>query len=236
MFNLALMCSMLSMLSRFLVMRGHRLRIARVGEIRRCWASSLVLDKDKEVLFRSTHRRMEDLSRKMQQLMKMLCGRHRQNSYRVMVIPYLVSDIWGQLLSFGATVKNTQPYVTSTPESFSTASLVRIATEVGFSKEDMIATSEVVDSPMAVSKGAGVLYSGGHGSAYCTSKAASQDHEGWAQGCRGVACHGPLPPNTISPQLTLGDCPVRMISCAHSGERRRRPEAQAGCSSKKFKL
>jgi hypothetical protein len=47
---------------------------------------------------------------------------------------------------------------------------------------------------------------------------------------------GPLPPNTISPQLTLGDCPVRMISCAHSGERRRRPEAQAGCSSKKFKL
>lgn len=51
MFNLVLMCSMLSMLSRFLVMRGHRLRIARVGEIRRCWASSLVLDKDKEVLF-----------------------------------------------------------------------------------------------------------------------------------------------------------------------------------------
>ena len=111
----------------------------------------------------------------------------------------------------------------SSPSFLKMASLVRIAAEARFSKEEMVATSDMVDDPTAWGKA--LAFSTPDTMDRPTALARTLVKAMTAgQNSAGV-WHGPLPRTRVSPPLTLGDCPVKVV--ASSGVRsglRQRPE------------
>ncbi|CAN6275168.1 unnamed protein product [Urochloa humidicola] len=195
-------------------MRGRRLRIAAVGEIRRRWATSLAavekagqangfsvaeegaVEKDdptdEETMWATPEKLLSSNG-------DPLFGLRPRGS---------TSRFWGE----GDAASSIS---TSTPVSISTASLAREVAQAGFTKEDLAAASSVVDNHVCLAKALAESTPDSMdrptGVARVVFKAMQKDYGVW---------HGPLPPRRSSPPLTLGDIPIKKDPRLRSGRRR----------------
>ncbi|CAO2203924.1 unnamed protein product [Urochloa humidicola] len=203
-------------------MRGRRLKIAAVGEVRRRWAAAQTSEERAE---QAVEFLLEEEDR--------VEANTLTDEEKVWATPERSLPGNGDPLSglrplgsasrFWGNGDEALPISTSTPDSTSTTSMVWVAMQAGFTKEEMAAASSVVDSPLALAKDLALSTPESMdrttGAARTIFKALHKKY-----GSVG-AWQGPLPPKRSSPPMTLGDYPIKVDARLHSGGSRR-PEDQ----------
>ncbi|CAL5059495.1 unnamed protein product [Urochloa decumbens] len=213
-------------------MRGRRprLRVAPVGELRRRWAGVLASEEETEG--------------KQKQTFPLEISCVDENSSGVDVCDDVVWETTPAkfLLNNGDPLEGLRPpgsssqfwgsgdvtpnETISTPKSISTASLVRFAKTEGFSREEIEAVSAVVDNPveweLAMADSTPVALDRPVTLARKVISILKKNST------KGSAWHGPLPQKRVSPQMTLGDCPIKLVSRPKSGEKQQRPKVRDG--------